>query len=82
MLASVMRDFQEPWGDRRQELVIIGLSVNEAALRARLDACLVTEDELAAGPEALASLRDPFPEWPMVETEEDEGERHRGDIVH
>jgi len=82
VLTSVMRDFQEPWGDRRQELVIIGLSVNEAALRTRLDACLVTEDELAAGPEALAALRDPFPEWPLVETEEDEGANRRGDIVH
>merc|ERR1712032_330531 len=35
------------WGDRRQELVFIGgLGMNEAAIRAELDGCLLTQDEM------------------------------------
>jgi len=57
--------WQEPWGDRRQEIVFIGAGIDWPALQARLDACLVP-DSLAAGPDsldALADMPDPFPLW-------------------
>ncbi len=54
--------WQEPWGDRRQELVFIGAGIDWPALKARLDTALVPE-ELAAGPDALPNLPDPFPAW-------------------
>jgi len=57
-------------GDRRQELVYIGIGMDELALRELLDACLLTEAELAAGPLAWAQLPDPFPEWRLVDPEE------------
>jgi G3E family GTPase len=56
-------DWVEPWGDRRQELVFIGTEVNESEFRTKLDAALLTEAELAAGPAAWLNLHDPFPEW-------------------
>ena len=55
--------WQEPFGDRRQEIVFIGIGVDEAALRRDLDACLLTPAERSGGPRAWASLPDPFPAW-------------------
>ncbi|WP_233166605.1 GTP-binding protein [Archangium sp. Cb G35] len=48
---------------RRQELVFIGAGLDERALRARLDAALLTDLEFAKGPKAWKRLRDPFPAW-------------------
>ena len=60
-LAEVAAKWQEPWGDRRQELVFIGHGMDEAAIRAGLDAALIPER--AFTPEIWASLPDPFPGW-------------------
>jgi G3E family GTPase len=53
----------EPTGDRRQEIVFIGIGMDEAKLRAELDATLLTNAEWRAGARAHARLPDPFPAW-------------------
>jgi ribosomal protein L11 methylase PrmA len=53
----------EPWGDRRQELVMIGVDMDEQALRAAFDRALLDEEELALGPGAWAAFTDPFESW-------------------
>ena len=60
-LNEVASKWQEPWGDRRQEIVFIGHGMDEAALRARLDAALVPAK--AFTPDAWTGLSDPFPGW-------------------
>ncbi|WP_062206248.1 GTP-binding protein [Aureimonas sp. AU12] len=53
------------WGDRRQEIVFIGTDpMDEAAIRARLDACLVEAE--AFTPAAWTNLPDPFVAWTRV----------------
>jgi G3E family GTPase len=51
------------WGDRRQELVVIGQHMPRADLEEALRICLLTDDELALGPAGWLTLRDPFPQW-------------------
>lgn len=55
--------WQEPYGDRRQELVFIGCGMDEAAIRKELDACLLNTSTFAQGPEVWKKLPDPFPLW-------------------
>ncbi len=57
------RDWQEPWGDRRQELVIIGQQLDEVALRRRFEEALVTDSELEGGVMTWNRFEDPFPSW-------------------
>lgn len=61
---AAMRALWNPyWGDRRQELAVIGIGLDEIGLRARLDACLLDDDEMAAGPAIWQRYSDPFPRW-------------------
>jgi len=72
VLGEVDRLWEGPWGDRRQELVLIGQNMDEAALRAGLESCLLDPDEMAAGPDAWADIDDPFPVWTQDDQDEDE----------
>jgi G3E family GTPase len=59
----VLSTFEEPYGDRRQELVFIGQDMQAAAFTAALNACLLTDSELELYPAAAVVFDDPFPEW-------------------
>ena len=60
-LQEVASKWQDPWGDRRQEIVFIGSGMDEATLRGRLDAALVPATRFT--PEAWSGFSDPFPDW-------------------
>lgn len=61
--AAIDRQWHEEVGDARQELVLIGMGMDERVLRQRFDACLLTDAEMAQGPHAWADFSDPFPDW-------------------
>ncbi|KQM79509.1 zinc metallochaperone GTPase ZigA [Xylophilus sp. Leaf220] len=61
--ALIREHWQDGVGDARQELVLIGIEMDEPALRRRLDACLLTDAEMARGPRAWLAYDDPFPIW-------------------
>lgn len=72
-LAEIKANSHGPYGDRRQEIVIIGRRMDQAKLRAQFDACLLTDAEFDKGPNAWAQLPDPFPQWmPVAEAHEEE----------
>ncbi len=51
------------YGDRQQELVVIGQHIDEAVLTRMLDECLLTDNELQRGLDVWAGASDPFPAW-------------------
>lgn len=61
--AAMQRLWDPLWGDRRQELALIGIGLDEAAVRADLDACLLSDREMRDGPVRWQKLPDPFPTW-------------------
>ena len=66
-LASIKANWVEPFGDMRQELVIIGQGLDESAIKKALDECLVSEDDMLKGEEFWTNLDDPFPPWQEVQ---------------
>ncbi|MCG8519178.1 MAG: zinc metallochaperone GTPase ZigA [Pseudomonadales bacterium] len=60
---AILSGWEEPFGDRRQELVFIGQNLDTEWLRQRLDDCLLDDDQLAAGEAFWRTLNDPFPSW-------------------
>jgi G3E family GTPase len=59
----------EPYGDRRQEIVLIGVNMDKEALTSMLDKALLTDQEMEGGPEAWKKFEDPFEEFNINFTE-------------
>jgi len=62
-IAAIMGNWQLSTGDCRQELVFIGQNIDFTRMRAELDACLLTDEEMALGVEGWRLLADPFGPW-------------------
>ncbi len=60
---SIMENWEEPFGDMRQELVFIGQNLDQDAITRQLDACLLDDEQLLAGKSFWQTLNDPFPAW-------------------
>jgi G3E family GTPase len=62
-LAQIRKNWHADFGDRRQELVFIGIGMDEADMCAKLDSCLLSDKEIGLGKDAWRDLPDPFPRW-------------------
>lgn len=67
---EIRRLHEEPYGDRRQELVFMGVGLDARQIQARLDACLLDDVEMRLGQLGWESFADPFSSW----WDDDEGE--------
>ncbi|MFM8378984.1 MAG: GTP-binding protein [Planctomycetia bacterium] len=63
--------WEEPWGDRRQELVVIGAKLAPDLLE-RLEGCCLTDAEMALGPDGWLEFDDPFPAWRITDDGDDD----------
>jgi hypothetical protein len=63
--AYLNEHWQDPFGDRRQELVFIGVGMDKTAISTALDAALV-QDTTEFTPHLWEDLPDPFPGWRRV----------------
>lgn len=59
---SIESRWHKRFGDRQNELVIIGQDLNQPQITAELQDCLCTEMELKHM-EAKGPFKDPFPVW-------------------
>ncbi len=70
---DIQSQFDGPHGDRRQEIVFIGIDMDRPVIESLLEECLLTDEELMAGPEVWLTYDDPLPqiEWDEVESMEE-----------
>lgn len=54
--------WEPQYGDRRQEIVFIGIGIDRSVMEQQLNVALLTDEEMAAGPEAWRQFFDPFTE--------------------
>jgi len=64
---ELRKDWEAPWGDRRQELVFIGQNLKHEEIQSMLDECLMTDDEFAMGVDAWKATMGDIFLGPMIE---------------
>ena len=60
-------DWHPRFGDRAQQLVFIGQRMNEQAMRAQLDACLLEQELVLADSSSWSKMPNPFPTLEFAE---------------
>jgi len=67
--STLESDWDARYGDRHQEIVLIGIDMDPAALSARFDACLISDAEMLSHGNDFSALIDPFPIWQVADSD-------------
>lgn len=70
MRQEILKDWQPTWGDRRQEIVFIGMQMEQDWLTQRLNDCLLRDEEFDQETLSFMKLPDPFPQYAPAEPQE------------
>lgn len=62
-LDIIENNWDESTGDARQEIVLIGMEMDESNLIDKFNNCLLNDEEMAQGPESWQSMNNPFLDW-------------------
>lgn len=63
MLDIINSNWDSKFGDRKQELVFIGVSMDKEKMIKELDKCLLTEEEISLGENSWKNFTDKFPNF-------------------
>jgi len=66
-LDIINKQWVEPFGDMRQELVFIGQNLDKEGMTEALDDCLLTDEDILKGKAHWATFNDPFPAWEQIQ---------------
>lgn len=61
--AAIEAGWDDKYGDRQQEIVLIGIDMDQQALTEQFDNCLISDAEIMACGDDYTALDDPFPTW-------------------
>jgi G3E family GTPase len=64
---ELFEQWDDIWGDRINEFVMIGVDMKRAEVEQALDRCLLTEDEMI---QDWSQFFDPLPQWPVAAAKE------------
>ncbi|MFN7685129.1 MAG: zinc metallochaperone GTPase ZigA [Oligoflexia bacterium] len=66
-LARIQSLWDKDFGDRQQEIVLIGQNLDRDQITRGFDACLLSDAELEKGKDHWLKTKDPFPSWGQQE---------------
>ena len=66
-LDIINKQWVEPFGDMRQELVFIGQNLDKKSMTEALDDCLLSDEDILKGKAHWATFNDPFPAWDQIQ---------------
>ena len=62
LLTDIRSEFEGDYGDRRQEIVFIGIDMDRPVIESLLEESLLTDEEMEAGPSVWETFEDPLPQ--------------------
>lgn len=60
---AIAKNWDDSTGDARQEIVLIGMEMDQTRLIEQFDACLLNDEEMALGAAQWQEFENPFEEW-------------------